>query len=226
MNFLQRIHGESKTKQHTHGGEPHSHKTPFWVKHYDKIVNLITFGKIKSMHQQTVALAQLQSGNDVLDIGCGTGYLLLEAEKVVGETGTAVGLDVEPAMIDQARQRAAKNHSHATFDVASIDEIPYPDNSFDVVMQTLVFHHLDETQKAAGLAEMYRVLRQNGRLLIVDLNPSRRGLAVSLPGHNQLEQVDYVRSEVVERMETAGFINIQARAHPNKQLSYAIGEKS
>ena len=72
---------------------------------------------------------------------------------------------------------------------------------------------------------MKRVLKPNGRLLIVDLNPKQRGLATSLPGHNQLDKVDYVRSEVVECMDTAGFTNIQAGPHPNKQLSYAIGQK-
>lgn len=226
MNLIERIHGNSQPETHTHGDAPHTHKTPFWVKHYDKIVNIITLGKAKSMHQQTILLADLQSGQSVLDAGCGTGYLLLEAEKVIGHQGTAVGIDVEPAMIEQARRRAAKTHSHATFEVASIDQIPYPDNSFDVAMQTLVFHHLTDAQREDGLAELKRVLKDNGRLLIVDLNPSRRGIATRLPGHNQLDQVDHVRSEVVQRMEAAGFSNIQSGDHPNKQLSYAIGEKS
>lgn len=226
MNLIERIHGNPQPVPPTHGDGTHTHKTPFWVKHYDKIVNIITLGKAKFMHQQTVALAALQPGQSVLDAGCGTGFLLLEAEKVIGHEGTAVGLDVEPAMVEQARRRAAKNHSHATFDVASIDQIPYPDNTFDVALQTLVFHHLTEAQKVDGLAELRRVLKQNGRLLIVDLNPSQRGIATRLPGHSQLDQIDHVRSEVVERMEAAGFTNIQSGPHPNKQLSYAIGEKA
>jgi ubiquinone/menaquinone biosynthesis C-methylase UbiE len=226
MNVIEKNHGNSQPNTHSHGEETHSHKAPFWVKHYDKIVNIITLGKAKSMHQQTIELAHLQPGQSVLDAGCGTGYLLLEAEKVIGHGGTAVGLDVEPAMIEQAKRRAAKTHSHATFEVASIDNIPYPDNSFDVALQTLVFHHLTEAQREAGLAELRRVLKDNGRLLIVDLNPSRRSLATSLPGHNRLNQVDYVRSEVVQRMEAAGFSNIKSGPHPNKQLSFAIGEKS
>jgi len=224
MNLIQRIHGNTQPDPHSHGNETHSHNPPFWVRHYDTIVNVITLGKIKSTHQQTAVLANLQPGQAVLDIGCGTGALLMEVEKIIGAQGTAVGLDIEPAMIEQARRRAAKNHSHATFDVASIDNIPYPDNTFDAAIQSLVFHHLTDTQKEAGLLELKRVLKPNGRLLIVDLNPTRRGLATSLPGHNQLDQVDHVRSEVVERMAVAGFKNIQSDTHPNKQLSYAMGK--
>lgn len=226
MNLLQRIHGNTQAEPHSHGDETHSHKAPFWVRYYDTIVNVITFGKAKTMYQQTVKLAELQPGQALLDIGCGTGHLLLEAEKVIGHQGTAVGLDVEPAMIEQAKKHAAKKHSHATFDVASVDQIPFPDNSFDVAIQTLVFHHLNEAQKEKGLAELSRILKPNGRLLIVDLNPSRRSIATSLPGHNRLEQVDHVLTEVVQRMETAGFTNIQAGPHPNKQMSYAIGVKN
>jgi ubiquinone/menaquinone biosynthesis C-methylase UbiE len=225
MNLIDRIHGNAESNSHTHDDSTHSHKAPFWVRHYDTIVNVITLGKIKSTHQQTAVLANLQPGQSVLDIGCGTGALLMEVEIHIGDQGTAVGLDVEPAMIAQARQRAAKKHSHATFDVASIDNIPYPDNTFDVALQSLVFHHLTNAQKEAGLLELKRVLKPNGRLLIADLNPSKRGIATSLPGHNQLDQVDHVRSEVVERLKTAGFSNIQSDSHPNKQLSYAIGEK-
>ena len=226
MNLIQRIHGNTQSDNHSHGDEPHSHNIPFWVRHYDKIVNLVSLGKTSTIHQETVKLADLHTGESVLDIGCGTGILLLEAEKAVGEEGTAVGLDIEQAMIAQAKQRAAKNHSQATFEVASVEQIPYPDNTFDVAIGSLMFHHLTEIQKTEGFVELKRILKQNGRLLIVDLNPSQRSLATILPGHNQLDRVDYVRSEVVQRMKTAGFINIRADAHPFKKLSYAIGEKS
>ncbi|MCB9006275.1 MAG: methyltransferase domain-containing protein [Ardenticatenaceae bacterium] len=144
---------------------------------------------------------------------------------MVGSAGTAVGLDVEPGMIAQAKANAAKAHSRATFGVASITEIPYPDNSFDVVTSSLVYHHLNQAEKVAGLQEVVRVLKPNGRFLIVDLNPTRRGLAVRLPGHSQLAQEDYVSREVVEQLAAAGFANITAGAHPFNQLSYALGVK-
>lgn len=223
MNLIQKIHGNDDP---AHDDRSHTHKAPFWVRYYDTIVGLVTLGRTRKMHLSTLQLAKLQPGDAILDVGCGTGKLIFVAEKVVGLAGTAVGLDVEAGMIAQAKASVAKAHSRATFDVASITQIPYPDNSFDVVTSSLVYHHLSQTEKVTGLQEVVRVLKPNGRLLIVDLNPARRGLAVRLPGHNQLAREDYVSREVVEQMETAGFATITAGVHPFNQLSYALGVKN
>jgi ubiquinone/menaquinone biosynthesis C-methylase UbiE len=160
-----------------------------------------------------------------LDVGCGTGILVLEAEKRVGPDGTLVGIDVEPAMIEQARKRADKADSSATFTVASVDQVPYPENTFDVVFSTLMYHHLTETQRSAAFVELDRLIKPGGRLIVVDINPTRRGIVTSLPGHTRLEQEDYVRHEIVERMRTTGFTAIEDGPHPSEQLSYAIGHK-
>lgn len=226
MNLIERIHKDGSSHDHTHDGTTHSHNAPFWVRHYDKIVGLVTMGRANKIHRDTLSLVNLQAGDVVLDAGCGTGKLILEAEKNVGHLGTAVGLDVEPAMIAQAKQKASKTGSHATFAVASIDDIPYPDNHFDVVFNSLVYHHLNETQKREGFKEVLRVLKPNGRLIVVDLNPTRRTLATSLPGHNQLAQEDHVRHEAAEQMKQVGFSKVKVGTHPYKQLSYAIGEKA
>lgn len=225
MNLIERIHGRSEPDHQPHETDDHSHQTPIWVRYYDWITNIVTLGKISKMHQSTLSLVQLQAGDSILDVGCGTGKLILAAEQIIGHGGTAVGLDVESGMVEQAKRHALKSSSHAQFEVASIDQIPYPDNSFDVVVSTLVYHHLTETQKTAGFAELKRVLKLNGRLLIADLNPNRRSLATSLPGHNQLEREDHVLTEVTAHMQKIGFTNIEAGEHPFKQLSYAIGVK-
>jgi ubiquinone/menaquinone biosynthesis C-methylase UbiE len=221
MNQIQKI----QQHDHTHTDKSRTHNAPFWVRHYDFIVGLITLGRSRIMHAGTIQLANLQPGEAILDVGCGTGKLIIAAEKVIGPGGTAVGLDVEAGMIAQAQANVDKANSHTTIITASITQIPYPDNSFDVVTSSLVYHHLSQAQIEAGLQEVKRVLKPNGRLLIVDMNPSRRGLAVRLPGHNQLAHQDYVNHEVVEQMQVAGFTNITAGAHPFKQLSYALGIK-
>jgi len=225
MNLIERIHGRTHAHKHPHENEPVAHDAPFWVRHYDTVVNLVTLGRTRTVHRRTLSLADLHPGDAVLDVGCGTGILLQEAEKVVGPDGTAVGLDVEPEMIRQARRRAGKNDSQATFGVASIEQIPYPNNSFDVAFSTLMYHHLSEEAKGAGMAELERVLKPNGRLILVDINAGRRSILTSLPGHNQVERRDFVRHDVTAQMQSAGFTIIEAGAHPSRQLSYAIGRK-
>jgi ubiquinone/menaquinone biosynthesis C-methylase UbiE len=224
VNLIQRIHGHRQSHIHDHNAA-HSQDAPFWVRYYDIIVNLITLGRTRAIHRETLSLAGLRPGDSVLDIGCGTGILLLEAERVVGPDGTVVGLDVQPAMIKQARRRASDNNSRATFEIAPIDHIPYPDCTFDVAFSTLMYHHLTDTQKREGLVELERVLKPNGRLVLVDINPTRRSILTSLPGHSRLEREDYVRHEVTEGMQAAGFTVIETGAHPSKQLSYAVGQK-
>ena len=224
MNLIQRIHGHRQA--HAHDEQTaHSLDAPFWVRYYDIVVNLITLGRTRAIHRETLSLAGLRPGNSVLDIGCGTGVLLLEAERMVGPEGTVVGLDVEPAMIKQARRRASDNNSRASFEIAPVDQIPYPDSTFDVAFSTLMYHHLTDTQKREGLVELERVLVPNGRLILVDINPTRRSILTSLPGHSRLDREDYVRHEVTEGMQAAGFTVVDTGAHPSKQLSYAIGQK-
>lgn len=212
--------------ENTHHDHPHPHqKPPVWVRFYDPIVQFVTLGKTQKMHQGTLTLARLRSGDKVLDIGCGTGNLTLAAEKMVGVGGTVVGLDVEPAMIHQARQKAAKTNSPVLFEVASITAIPYPDAAFDVILSTAMFHHLNPTQQVEGLAELYRVLKGDGRLLIVDLNTARRSLVASLPGHKHLARQDTVLSELPGLLQRTGFQKVQTGHHPFKSLSYALAEK-
>jgi hypothetical protein len=76
-----------------------------------------------------------------------------------------------------------------------------------------------------GLLELNRVLKPNGRLLIVDINTARRSLMSRLPGHRQLARQDRVQDEMPTLLRTAGFSRIQTGSHPFKALSYAIGAK-
>jgi len=114
------------------------------------------------------SLEPLNSGDAVLDIGCGAGVDSLVAGHLVGAGGRVVGIDVTPAMIEKARAHQARlGLANVTFQVADAEALPFPDNDFDAVISNGVFNLT--LNKAKALAEVHRVLKPGGRLLLADM---------------------------------------------------------
>lgn len=140
---------------------------PAWS--YDLIVQWIVMrGRERTFRQMTVDLAQIQSGEAVLDVGCGTGTLALIAQERVGPMGHIWGIDPSASMIAGARRKAARRRLPVEFRSGVIEQIDFPDHAFDVVLSTFMMHHLPYDLKCRGLAEIARVLKPGGRLLVVD----------------------------------------------------------
>jgi len=138
-----------------------------WAPYYDFTVNIVTFGKARVLRRLTVDQALIQSGDSVLDVGCGTGEVTLPA-KIRAKDGKVYGIDPAPEMIAVARRKAAYKKLDIDFRVGVIESLPFPDASIDVITSSLMMHHLPEDLKARGLTEIYRVLKPGGRLLIAD----------------------------------------------------------
>jgi len=112
-------------------------------------------------------LEPIHEGEAVLDIGCGTGVDTLIAAILVGPKGRAVGIDMIPEMLGQAKNNLRETRlKNVTFQPVSAENLPFPDESFDVVISNGVFNLIPDKVKA--LAEAFRVLRSNGRLMIAD----------------------------------------------------------
>jgi len=130
-------------------------------------------GQGRALRQRTVTLARIQPGDQVLDVGCGTGTLALEVQQRVGATGRIVGIDPGSAQIARACAKAARRHVSVAFQIGVIEQLAFPDQTFDVVLSTLMMHHLPASLKAQGLAEIARVLKPGGRLVIADFTRKR-----------------------------------------------------
>ena len=117
----------------------------------------------------------------MLDVGCGTGTLTLEAKRRCGAEGRVHGLDVSPQMIARARAKAVDAGLDVTLQVASADSLPLADESCDIVLCSLALHHLRRNRRKTAISEMERVLAPGGRLVIVELSPERGLLAVVNP---------------------------------------------
>ena len=179
---------EERTAPGTHGLVLH------WAARYDVLAWLLTRGRERELREAIIRLAELQTGNDVLDIGCGTGTLAIAASRHVGTTGEVTGIDASPAMIDRATRKARKGDARATFQVAVAENLPFPDRRFDVVFSTLMLHHLPRKTRQQCAGEIERVLKVGGRVVAVDFGRAkRRGLLAHVHRHGYVEVEDIVK---------------------------------
>ena len=106
-------------------------------------------------------------GNNLLDVGCGTGTLTkLIAEK--SPKYTVIGLDADQTALDISQKKVIGKDLNISFRQGFGQEMPFSDNSFDIVVSSLFFHHLSRSTKRATLTEIRRVLKPGGILLIAD----------------------------------------------------------
>src|SRR6266498_3348823 len=125
-------------------------------------------GKLRELRQRTADLARIQPGENVLDVGCGTGTLAMEVKPRVGATGHVFGIDPGEQQIYRARSKATRHNLSIEFQIGVIEHLDFPDQTFDVVLSTIMMHHLSDSLKRQGLSEIARVLKSGGRLVIAD----------------------------------------------------------
>jgi ubiquinone/menaquinone biosynthesis C-methylase UbiE len=200
------------------------------VDSYDSYMKKITLGREKALREMTVNLAEVKPGDSVLEAGCGTGTLTIEAKRKAGPLGKVFGIDIIPGMIDRSRQKAAKANMDVSFQLGSIHGIPFPDGQFDVVMCSFMIFHMSEAVRCKGIEEIYRVLKPKGRLMVIDL---------SLPAHRFPRAVmktvlgfmfAHDVRELLPVMEEAGFAGTEVqqakfRIFGLPALSYVRGRK-
>jgi ubiquinone/menaquinone biosynthesis C-methylase UbiE len=181
---------------------------------YDFLAWAMMLGRERIFREKVLDLARLQSGETVLDVGCGTGTLAIAARRRVGSAGVVYGIDASPEMLRRAGQKARDAGLHIVFQNDAIEALSFPNASFDVVLSTLMFHHLPRKLREEGAREIRRVLKPGGRVIIVDFEgPARHGGLLSRihrgHGHVSLAEINNVVSQAGLSVVESGAVDIR-----------------
>ena len=167
--------------------------TIHWAGRYDLLLTLLTLGRERRFREQLLQLAHLAPDESVLDIGCGTGTLAIAAKRSVGALGMVQGIDASPEMIARARHKSKRAGLDVAFEIAAAQSLPFPDARFDVVLSTVMLHHLRRVAREEAVGEARRVLKPGGRLLAVDfVKSSGKGLLAHFHRHGRVDPRDLI----------------------------------
>jgi ubiquinone/menaquinone biosynthesis C-methylase UbiE len=158
-----------------------THFTNALIPIYNRLFEVLAGREHEVFRRHVLELAALEGGECLLDAGCGTGMMALRiAARCPG--CTVHGIDISPKMIAVARRDAERQGLAVDFRVGSITDLPYPGDSFDVVITNIMYHHLDLAEKRQAIAEIARVLRgpepvegkPGGRYVSAEFGPRAR----------------------------------------------------
>ena len=191
---------------------------------YDLVCELLGLGR--GFQRDVLARLGLRDGERLIDLGCGTGTLLAGALRRPPGV-TAAGVDADPAILATAARRLRRHGPRVTLHAARAEALPLPAGGFDAAVSTLAFHHLPTPAKRAALAEVGRVLRPGGRLLLVDFAAAPGGrIPWWLRAAEGLEHLeDHTRGLLPGMVSDAGFVHVRVAHRRRPGVDYLAAER-
>ena len=198
---------------------------------YDWLEPLMMLGMDRVIRHEVLALLDLQGGERVLDVGCGTGTLTCDIGRALRDVDRScvVGVDAATAMIAVARRKAA-SLPNVMFEAALAETLPFPDAAFDAAVSTMFFHHINADLKRRALKELWRTLVPGGRAVVVDVAPPTHGFGAlcAWSGYilfRQAEIRENIRGELEAAFAGSPFASWRRAAHHGGYVSVYVLEK-
>ncbi len=184
---------------------------------YDVMNDLMSFGVHRLWKRYTIEMSGVRKGNKVLDIAGGTGDLTYAFSKRVGPEGKVVLADINESMLKVGRDRLADRGVAGNLEVAqaNAESLPFPDNEFDVV--TIAFGLRNVTHKDRAIAEMHRVLKPGGRMLILEFSKPRSQLLSKAYDLYSFAALPVMGKMVTNDSESYQYLAESIRKHPNQE---------
>ncbi len=181
---------------------------------YDVMNDLMSFGLHRLWKAFTVQIAGVRKGDRVLDVAGGTADLSLAFAKKVGPTGQVWLTDINHAMLSRGRDRVVDNGLLLPVARCDAEKLAFPDNHFDVV--TVAFGLRNMTHKDQAIAEMRRVLKPGGRLLVLEFSKVWKPLAPAYDFYS-FKLLPMMGEKVAKDAESYRYLAESIRMHPDQE---------
>jgi arsenite methyltransferase len=166
------------------------------------------------------ALASIQAGETILDLGSGAGFDCFLASRATGESGKVIGVDITPEMVAQANKNARQGkYNNVSFRIGEIENLPVESNSIDLIISNCVINLSHQKQRV--FEEAFRVAKPNGRIMISDiilLNELPDYVKNSVEGHLACLAGAVRKEAYIDAIARAGFTDIRI----DKQTPFPI----
>ncbi len=186
---------------------------------YDVMNDVMSGGLHRAWKAYTVMVANLREGSQVLDIAGGTGDLALAFAKKVGRSGRVVHTDINEAMLRTGRDRLIDAGVALLTLVCDAEKLPFPDAQFDVV--SVAFGLRNMTHKDAALAEMCRVLKPGGKLLVLEFSRIAKPLAKAYDWYS-FNVLPKLGQMIAGDAESYRYLAESIRMHPSQEELKAL----
>ena len=191
---------------------------------YDLMNDVMSLGLHRVWKAIAIAQAQIREGQSLLDVASGTGDLALAFAQRVGPAGSVVMTDINAQMLARGRDRLIDAGYPVPAVVCDAEHLPFPDKTFDRVM--VAFGLRNMTHKDRALTEMHRVLKPQGKLLVLEFSeviaPLRR-----LYDHYSFKVLPWLGQKIANDAESYAYLAESIRMHPGpealKEMMHSAG---
>ena len=186
------------------------------AKNYDLMNDLMSLGIHRAWKKIAVMMCGAKSGNKVLDLASGTADLAMKFCKVVGSNGVVVVSDINNEMLQIGRDRLIDQgfSNNAKFSLADAQDLPFPNDTFDVV--SIAFGLRNVTDKDKALKSMARVLKPGGKLMILEFSKPKTKLVKELYDHYSFKVIPLLGQIFAKDSSSYKYLAESIRMHPSQ----------
>lgn len=193
---------------------------------YDIMNDLMSFGIHRLWKRVAIDFSGARAGNQILDLAGGTGDLSKRFSRIVGETGKVVLADINASMLNVGRDKLNNEGyvSNIEYVQANAEELPFEDNSFDVI--SIAFGLRNVTDKQKALNSMARVLKPGGRLLVLEFSKPQSMLMSKAYDLYSFSALPLMGKLVTNDSNSYKYLAESIRMHPNQETLKSMMEEA